>query len=197
MKIPTPFVWESQELLESDAWRSRNIHVRRLIDFLLIEHINHGGKRNGLLLAPYRQLYAFGIGARFTAATIHRAEELGLIVCVRGSKRIATTYRLTWLPDHDDGAPTDDWRAYRNQKLQPLAAISLHAQGTAKVRNLHSLGNAKMCPPKSAKGNALLRKESSHGVVYAASREASVVLGPWAGRKRGRRKYPHPRKEHS
>ena len=61
------FVWLTRELLSSDAWRSQSIHTRRLIDFLLLEYLRRAGQTNGRLKAPYRQLYAFGIGAHLRA----------------------------------------------------------------------------------------------------------------------------------
>jgi hypothetical protein len=49
-----PFVMLPRELIASDAWRSLGINGRRLIDFLLLEHMGHGGKENGKLKAPRR-----------------------------------------------------------------------------------------------------------------------------------------------
>jgi hypothetical protein len=66
-------------LLTSDAWRALGINARRLIDFLLIEHMRHGAKENGRLLAPRRQLEAFGIGEHFVSRAIEEAERLGLV----------------------------------------------------------------------------------------------------------------------
>ena len=59
------FVKLPREVLESAAWRGLGINERRLVDFLMIEHMRQGGKRNGFLLAPQRQLYDFGIGEHF------------------------------------------------------------------------------------------------------------------------------------
>src|SRR5690242_16231849 len=85
-----PWVWQTRELRASDAWRSAGINARRFIDFLLLEHMNHGGKENGLLKAPHRQLEDFGIGARRITDTIREAEGLGLVECHRGGLRVAT-----------------------------------------------------------------------------------------------------------
>jgi hypothetical protein len=35
------------DVLESDAWHFLGINARRLIEFLMIENMRHGGKRNG------------------------------------------------------------------------------------------------------------------------------------------------------
>ena len=45
-----------RSLIQSDAWRAAGINTRRFIDFLLLEHMAHGGKANGKLKAPGRQL---------------------------------------------------------------------------------------------------------------------------------------------
>ena len=93
------FVKMPLALLESDAWRSLSINARRLIDFLMIEHMRHGGQQNGRLVAPRRQLCSFGInnGDRVTDA-INEAEAAGLISVQRGNRRRPNTYALTWLP---------------------------------------------------------------------------------------------------
>jgi hypothetical protein len=54
-----PFVMLPRSLIQSDAWRSAGINARRFVDFLLLEHMAHGGKENGKLKAPYRQLEQF------------------------------------------------------------------------------------------------------------------------------------------
>ena len=44
------FIWHTRELLMSAAWRSRSISCVRLLEFLEIEHLAHGGFENGSLL---------------------------------------------------------------------------------------------------------------------------------------------------
>lgn len=117
-----PWVWQTRELISSDAWRSRGINVVRLIEFLSIEHMSKAGKRNGELKAPQRQLVQFGISSSLVAATIREAEALGLIDRHSGGQRVAATYRLTWLPNSDGEPATDRWRSYRNPTLAPLPA---------------------------------------------------------------------------
>jgi hypothetical protein len=125
-----PWAWLTRELLVSDAWRSLGVNGRRFIDFLLIEHMSRGGKHNGKLKAPFRQLVAFGISSALVADEVRNAERFGLIESYRGGMRVATTYALGWLPLHDKKAAPNRWRAYRNPKLIPLSA--------PKSKNLHS-----------------------------------------------------------
>jgi hypothetical protein len=104
------FVKLPRTLLASAAWRSLTINARRFLDFLMIEHMRHGGKANGLLLAPWDQLEASGIGHRLVSAAIEEAERLGLVDCRRGVGRRASAYALTWLPLSDGTAPSNRWQ---------------------------------------------------------------------------------------
>jgi hypothetical protein len=107
------FVMLPRSLVTSHAWRAASINARRLLDFLMAEHLAHGGKANGQLKAPRQQLKRFGIGARHISGAINEAEELGLIECHRGGMRVATEYALTWMPLHDKTPPTERWREFR------------------------------------------------------------------------------------
>jgi hypothetical protein len=116
-----PWVWQSRSLRQSDAWRSAGINARRVIDFLLLEHMRHWGQANGRLKAPHRQLEVFGIGARYVAVAIREAEELGLVDSRHRRQRVASTYALTWLPLYDGTPATNRWQTYRNPFLRPLS----------------------------------------------------------------------------
>jgi hypothetical protein len=111
------WIWLTLEMMKSDAWRSAGINTRRFIDFLMVEIMHNGGRRNGRLKAPYQQLEQIGIPACLVASAIREAEELGLVDCHRGGMRVATAYTLTWLPLHDGMPPTVQWRGYRNPNL--------------------------------------------------------------------------------
>src|SRR5262249_40227377 len=67
--------------------------------FLMREEARNGGKCNGHLKAPHRQLAAFGIAKNLTATAIHELEAAGLIKVHPHGMRAATTYRLAWLPE--------------------------------------------------------------------------------------------------
>jgi len=104
-----PWIWITREVLRRPAWRKLGINARRLIDFLLIEHMNHGGKENGFLLAPRDQLQAFGIGRRLITGAIEEALAAGLIDVKPGIGRRPSTFTPRWLPlaihgDVDQGA---------------------------------------------------------------------------------------------
>src|SRR5262249_47400861 len=104
------FVKLPRTLLESEAWRSLGINARRFLEFLMLEHMRHGGKENGSLLAPRRQLEQYGIGARYISRAVGEAERLGAVCCERGIGRRPSMYALTWLPTGDGSAPSNRWR---------------------------------------------------------------------------------------
>ena len=122
--IGEAWVWLTRELLTSDAWRALGINARRFIEFLMIEHMRHGGKANGLLVAPRRQLERFGVGARHISPAIEEAERLGLVDCKRGIGRRPSSCALTWLPLSDGSAPSNRWRALMTSEGKSLQMTS-------------------------------------------------------------------------
>jgi hypothetical protein len=125
-----PWVWQSRSLRQSDAWRSAGINARRVIDFLLLEHMRHGGQANGRLKAPHRQLEVFGIGARYVTEAIRETEELGLVDSSHRRQRVASTYALTWLPLYDGTPATNRWKTYHNPFLKPFSELRPKGQPT-------------------------------------------------------------------
>jgi len=168
-----PWVWITRKLFESDAWRSQSINCRRFLDFLMLEHMGHGGKENGNLRAPHRQLEAFGVGARHITAAIREAEELGLVDCHRGGMRVATRYTLTWLPLHDGAPISDRWRTHCDPKLAPLAA--------GKSRNLPSDGKARLPSEGKADGRNLPTEGKADGVKNLPSEGKALSRRSYQG----------------
>ena len=118
-----PFVQLTYELINSVSWRVMSIPCRRLIDFLLLEHMSHGGMENGNLIATYNQLEGFGIARSSISKIIQEAEHLGLIRVEHGmrssrNKNYLNRFELTFMPatyNTDNGVkmyaePTNDWR---------------------------------------------------------------------------------------
>ncbi len=81
-----PWVWLTRELLNNPAWRARSINTARLLDFLLLEHMNHVGTENGNLKATYDQLVAHGLTRSEIRVAIEEAKFLGLIRFKRGGR---------------------------------------------------------------------------------------------------------------
>src|SRR5262249_33091400 len=109
-EIPSgePFVMHSRELIASEAWRTRPIHVVRLMDRLEIEHLAHGGTENGNLLLTYDQMVEAGIGRQYCNDAIKEAERRGLVEAKRasycGAARTAPTrFGITYLKARVEG----------------------------------------------------------------------------------------------
>ena len=157
-----------RNLLESPAWRALGINARRLIDVLMIEHLRHGGKANGALKAPRRQLEQAGIGARYVSAAIQEAEALGLVIAHRRGCRVATLYELAWLPRGDGRPSCNKYLEHMNGNIPDINVTLVTSQGKSGLvykgksdgQNLTDKG--KSDGPKSLvyKGKHLSRKES-------------------------------------
>lgn len=176
--VGQPWVWLTRELLCSDAWRSLSINARRLIDFLVIEHMSKGGKSNGKLKAPYAHLEVFGIAPRHVAPSIREAEDLGLVDCSRGGRRVATTYGLAWLPLHDGTQASNRWRTYRNPALPPMPVrksrnlptegkVELPTEGKVDGRNLPTEGKVDDPQNLPTEGKVLLRNSNQGADEYS------------------------------
>jgi hypothetical protein len=160
-----PFAMIPRDVLRSDAWRSLGINERRVIDFLLLEYLSKGGRENGGLKAPYRQLVSLGIGARHIASAIAGAERRGLIACYRGGLRVATVYTIAWLPMPDGSMPAQAWRAFRASNLHHKGNAGLHHKGNADTPNLHHKGNADRPQNLHSEGDDLSRYTSNHAAT--------------------------------
>jgi hypothetical protein len=141
--LKPPFIQLSLELITSPAWRGRSIHCARLIDFLIIEHLRHGGSENGSLFATYDQLVEFGLHRRYVHGAITEAELLGLVVVDRGGRKGRTEthvskFRLTFLISREFNEtghpyfakPTGDWRQTTEVDVQKIRAQKRKSTGS-------------------------------------------------------------------
>ncbi len=110
-----PFAWLTRDLIVSPAWRARSINCVRLINFLLMEWMNHAGTENGNLKATYDQLVAHGLTRSEIRPATEEAEFLGLIRFERGGRWAGTNkpsrFRLTFYADKDGAPATNQWQA--------------------------------------------------------------------------------------
>ena len=143
-KIQGQFAPRPRELLESRAWAVASVHARRLVEFLELEHLRHGGQENGLLAAPRQQLRAVGIHPRSISAAIEDGVKLGLVDVCRGSRRRPSLYTLTWLHLHDGTPPTN-----RFTECDAAAEAMIAAAKQAKRRSSSWLAGQ---PHRSANG---------------------------------------------
>jgi hypothetical protein len=117
-----PWVWQTRELMTSDAWKYRSVNVARLIDFLEVEHMNHAGTENGNLIATHTQLVEWGVCKRLITEAIDEAIYLGLIRVKRGGrwagKNDASRFYLTYYADKFFSPPTNDWKARSKAEIK-------------------------------------------------------------------------------
>jgi hypothetical protein len=129
-----PFAMMTLSLIASAAWQSQSIHTRRLIDFLLIEHMRHAGKRNGFLAAPRQQLRLAGSHKDHISQAIKDAEYVGLIDCVRSKGRAPNRYALTWFPLPDGTEPSNRWKGCDRQANEVVELRKLRKTRLSRVR---------------------------------------------------------------
>ncbi|MCR4376535.1 MAG: hypothetical protein NUV50_00380 [Rhodospirillales bacterium] len=136
-------MWLTRELVASAAWRMRSVNAVRLIDFLLVEHMNHSGTENGNLMAPYDQLDKWGMSRNCIHPAIEELVFMGLIRCKKGWRRGSytspSTYRLTFFADKTGNIPRNEWKGRTEEHIKawregrtatahkPRAKKSVHA----------------------------------------------------------------------
>lgn len=116
-----PWSWLTRQLLSSPAWCAQAPNCRRLIDFLLIEDMNHAGTENGNLMATHEQLAKYGLSKNSIAAAIQEAVFLGLIKHDRGGRwglvKTPSTFRLTFYADRDGAPATNEWKGKSEEAI--------------------------------------------------------------------------------
>ncbi len=178
-----PWLWFSAALLQSDAWLTASPHLRRVLDFLHLEHLRHDRQQNGNLLAPYADLVKFGIGRNFILKAITEGEERGLIEVDHGlsfanGKRAPSRFRLTYFHTRSGNAnhaPTDEWRHYHRVAEKPRPRNPIQKQKRELITEL-----LKANPERSNRAIAKLA-QVSHPIVGAIRREVEN-LTPWKER---------------
>lgn len=105
------------DLLASTASRRQTAHCASLVQFLVMEHFDHGRLESGRLVATYDQLSRWGIPRARISETLREAVYLGLVrVTSRGGingqqgGKVSSLYRLTMYATHDRHPPSNDWK---------------------------------------------------------------------------------------
>jgi hypothetical protein len=170
-----PFIKLPMELLKSDAFGSLSVNAWRFVRFLMIEHMRRGGRGNGSLLAPRRQLEQSGIGARHVSPAIEEAERLGLVDCRRGTGRRPSTYALTWLPLSDGSAPSNRWRAAATSEGKHLVYPKGSHKGRSNFRREVTTPQNKCFRREAPSKKASYQEEDSQKVQVGESEEVLQV----------------------
>lgn len=173
------FIKMPRGLMASDAWLSMRGGHLKIISFLCEEHMRRGGKQNGNLKAPQRQLYKLGIWTRAVAGLIDDLEKRGLIACQRGGMRSPILYTLTWLPTADGKPASHAWRAYRAPETEKSARETTDSparETTDRSANLHAKPQTDSPISLHAKPQTLSRKGSyQEGADYSVSEHGDAV----------------------
>ena len=128
------WVWMTNVMLSSITMRALSIHATRILAFLMARHSETAGRRNGRLVASYRQLKAWGL----TGADVRKGlEELyvtGFVRLTHQGLRVAgggdaSEYALTWLPTMAGLAeglpPTHDWqKVLKKLEVQRVGSVA-------------------------------------------------------------------------
>lgn len=114
-----PWIWLTQSIVESYAWRALSGGAQKVIFRIALEHMLHGGSRNGDLPVPWSDFEAYGVGSASVLPALEEAIAVGLIERTDpghkawgGFKGRAARYRLSWLPTHDGQHPLKDWQRF-------------------------------------------------------------------------------------
>jgi hypothetical protein len=130
------FVMVRIAMKRSFAWRAMPDNARRLIDRLEVEHMDHGGTRNGRLVCTYGDFSQWGIRRASIALAIRQAIALGFVEVTRagyksaGEFKVPSYYRLTYVWGRVPGErglaarqdPTDEWEKLDSAE-KALAAL--------------------------------------------------------------------------
>lgn len=116
-----PFVWLTQRMVESPAYRAMSGGAQMILGRIMVEHMAHGGTRNGALVVTYADFVHFGVRRSSILPFLVEAAALGFIERTQKGARAwgefegaPAQYRLTWLPTHDGQPATNSWDKYRD-----------------------------------------------------------------------------------
>lgn len=140
------FVWLTSRIMQSSAFRAMSLNARKLVDRVQVEHMAHGGTRNGDLIVTYTDLVEWGIRRNSIPPTIAEVVALGILehrpgrashIAGRGHPQV---FRISWLPTGDE-PPSTKWCAFETIEQAEQVAKTARACGTDYRRN------AKRAPP--------------------------------------------------
>lgn len=117
-----PWVWHTEEMLSSPAWRGLSLAARQVLDRVILEHMNHAGTENGNLPVTYDDFEGFGVRRKSIKKAIDLCVALGFLDVVTpgvrsyGSARRPTRYGITWLPRADRTPASNRWKRIKNRE---------------------------------------------------------------------------------
>jgi hypothetical protein len=135
MNRPPPgssWAWMTAEMLESPAWRALPARSVKIVMRIVLEHLKHGGVKNGKLPVSFDDFETHGVRRRSILEAILIASELGFVDRLaigtwagNDSKR-PSLYGLTWLPRCDGMSASNRWA--KVETTQQAKAIILRVK---------------------------------------------------------------------
>lgn len=123
-----PWIWITQDMMASDAWRLMNINERKALDRILLEHMAHAGTENGNLIVTHADFIEHGVTPRYLAEALAGLEFLGFVKCTfRGGRWNGTNqpsrYWLSFIPDWRLNHPTNRWKLITAEEIKTWRAM--------------------------------------------------------------------------
>lgn len=158
------WLWITQDMLESPAWRAMPSSARTILDRIILEHMHHAGRLNGSLPVTRQQFVEYGARRNSVGPAIELLIRLGWIVRTSkghrsaGSDRAPSTYAVTWLPFADEAVPLNTWKRVTADNSDAAVEDWRAAQGRGTGRNAAAKVSARCALPQedidSSPGNA-------------------------------------------
>lgn len=123
----TAFVPHRLELYLSPSWSMAPRPLRVILERLEIEHLRHGGFKNGALFVSYGEFVKHGVSRKSIKRTLQLGSDLGLVEVIPpegggGNIREPNAYRLTYVPGTGKERPTDEWKSMTEARVKALLA---------------------------------------------------------------------------
>ena len=134
------FVPHRLEMMLHPTWRLAPVPLRRMLERIEVEHLRHGGFKNGELYVSWNQFVIASISRRKITPLNDLGEALGLLKVIRAEDatydlRAPNAYRLTYLPSAKNAAPTDEWKSVTEDRVKALVkAFRELERGSPKAR---------------------------------------------------------------
>jgi hypothetical protein len=147
----TPFVWLTMPMIQSPAFRAMSGGAHQILARVMLEHMAHGGGKNGELVVTYGNFVQYGMRRNSVLGFLMEAMALGFIGRTReGVKAFGqfqgspALYRLTWLPTCDGAHATNEWK--RLQTIEDACDVVKRSRASlraARSKSKHPKGRAK------------------------------------------------------
>jgi hypothetical protein len=125
-----PWIWFTRRMMESPAFVALGGGAFKIVSRVIVEHLAHGGTRNGALAVTYDDFMRFGIRRRSVLDYIGEAIALGWIQRTEAGRRVyggfkgaPSLYGLTWLPRHTGEPASNSWQQFETD-IEARAAVA-------------------------------------------------------------------------